>query len=39
MSVKWKTTFNKMPEMQKSIETINNKKIKVGVFSGEHAWL
>lgn len=39
MGVKWKTTVNKIPDMIKSIETINGKKVQVGVFNGEHAWL
>ena len=38
-SVKWKTKKNKIPDMVKSIEAINGKKVEVGVFDGEHAWL
>ena len=38
-SVKWKTKKNKIPDMIKSLEVINGKKIEVGVFDGEHAWL
>lgn len=36
--VKWKTTINKFPEMQKNIETLNGKKIQVGVLEGESQW-
>lgn len=37
--VKIKTIKNKIPEMVKSLEAINGRKIEVGVFDGEHAWL
>ena len=39
MGVKWETKTNKIPEMKRAIETINGKKINVGVLNGEHAWL
>ena len=39
MGVKWETKVDKFPDMTKSIETINGKKIQVGVFNGEHRWL
>lgn len=34
MAIKWTTTIDKFPAMQKSIETINGRKIKVGVLKG-----
>lgn len=37
--VKWKTKVNKLPKVSKSVESIEGKKVKVGVFNGEHAWL
>lgn len=39
MSVKWKTKVNKLPEIAKTLETIGTKKVKVGAFNGDHAWL
>lgn len=39
MAVRWRTTINKIPEITARTEAINGKKIKVGVFNGEHAWL
>lgn len=37
--VKIKTVKNVLPEMTKSLEAINGKKIEVGSFEGENAWL
>lgn len=37
--VKIKTVKNKIPEMVKALEAINGRKIEVGVFDGENAWL
>lgn len=39
MCAKWKTTKNDFPRMKKSLESLNGKKINVGVLEGEHAWL
>lgn len=39
MGVKYKTKTNKLPEISKTIEMINGKKVKVGALKGEHAWL
>lgn len=37
--VKWKTKKNKIPDMITELEILNGKKIEVGVFEGENAWL
>lgn len=37
--VKWKTKKNKIPDMITQIEILDGKKIEVGVFEGENAWL
>lgn len=37
--VKWKTKKNKIPEIITELEILNDKKIEVGVFEGENAWL
>ena len=39
MGCKVKTTKNLIPEMQKTVESINGKKVQVGVLEGEHQWL
>lgn len=39
MSVKWKTKFDKLPEMKARIETIQGKKVIVGALKGDSAWL
>ena len=39
MAVKWKTKVNKLPEVAKTLETLNGKRVKVGSLQGEHAWL
>lgn len=39
MGIKCKTTINKLPEISASLETLNGRKIKVGVLKGEHQWL
>lgn len=39
MGIKWKTTVNKMPDMTKSIKTLDGRKVEVGVIEGEHQWL
>ena len=39
MSVKWKTKTNRLPEIAKTLEGLNGKKVKVGAFNGDHAWL
>ncbi len=38
-NIRWNTTVNNIPDMIRSIETINGKQIQVGVFEGENAWL
>lgn len=37
--LKWKTKKNKIPDMITELEFLNGKKIEVGVFEGENAWL
>ena len=37
--VKIKTVKDKIPEMIKTFEPLNGKKVQVGVFDGENAWL
>lgn len=39
MSVKWTTKTNKLPEIAKTINTLNGKGVKVGALTGNHAWL
>lgn len=39
MSVKWHTTFNKLPKVTAAVESMNGKKVKVGALQGGHAWL
>lgn len=39
MGVKWKTEFNKLPEISATATTINSRKVKVGALKGENAWL
>lgn len=37
--VKWKTKKNVIPDMITELEILDGKKIEVGVFEGENAWL
>ena len=37
--VKIKTVKDKIPEMIKTFESLKGKKVQVGVFDGENAWL
>lgn len=40
MGVKWKTTKNDFPKMERSIKQLNGKKVSVGVLGGgENSWL
>lgn len=39
MGVKWKTEFDKLPEISATTESLSGKKVKIGAFKGEHAWL
>ena len=39
MGVKVKTTKDEFPEMQRTANVLAGKKVKVGVFGGEHEWL
>lgn len=39
MSVKWKTKFDKLPELKAKSETISNHKVSVGALQGSNAWL
>lgn len=39
MSVKWKTEFDKLPQMTATTKAMSNRKVKVGALEGEHAWL
>lgn len=34
-----RTTVNKLPEITATLQGLNGKNVKVGVFNGEHAWL
>ena len=38
MGVKWKTTKNKFPEMERAAAELNGRRVNVGVY-GEQAWL
>lgn len=38
MGVKWKTTKDLLPEMDRVATLLPNKKVEVGVFDGEHSW-
>lgn len=35
----YKTTVNNLPKLIQKAQTLSNKKIEVGVFDGDHAWL
>lgn len=37
--IKIKTVKDKIPDMIKTFESLNGKKVQVGVFDGENAWL
>ena len=39
MGVKWKTTKNEFPKMQQTLETLGERKVKIGVLEGESQWL
>ena len=39
MGVKIKTTKDEFPEMQRTANVLSGRKVKVGVFGGEHEWL
>lgn len=39
MGVKYKVKKDKFPDVQKSLETLNGRKVTVGCLKGEHAWL
>jgi len=39
MGIRIKTVKDDIPKMVKAAKVIDDKKVKVGVFSGEHAWL
>lgn len=39
MGVKWKTKFDKLPEISETVETMGERKVKVGALKGNHAWL
>ena len=39
MGVKWKTTHNDLPTMYSNLQAVSGKQVKVGVLSGDHAWL
>ncbi len=39
MGVKYKTEVNKLPEVAKTLQMLNGKKVKVGALKGEHARL
>lgn len=38
MAIKWTIKVNQIPKIEQSIEQLNGKKVKIGVF-GEQAWL
>ena len=39
MGIKYKTKKDKFPEVQRTLETLNGRKVTVGCLKGEHAWL
>ena len=39
MGVKIKTTLNNFPDMKAKVESLNGRKVKVGVLTGEHRYL
>jgi hypothetical protein len=39
MGVSYTTKKNLIPQMMKKAQAINGKKVEVGVFDGDHAWL
>ncbi len=39
MGVKWKTQTDKLPEITKTLEGLNGRRVKVGAIKGDHAWL
>lgn len=39
MGLKWKTEFDDLPKMTATTKALSGKKIKVGAFNGDHAWL
>lgn len=38
MGVKWKTKFDKLPEISETVEMMGERKVKVGALKGDHAW-
>ena len=39
MGVKYRTKKDKFPEVQRTLEALNGRKVTVGCLKGEHAWL
>lgn len=39
MSIRYKTTINKLPKVATTIERLDGKKVHVGALQGEHVWL
>lgn len=39
MGVKYKVKKDKFPEVQRSLEALNGRKVTIGCIKGEHAWL
>nr|DAS46862.1 MAG TPA: virion morphogenesis protein [Caudoviricetes sp.] len=39
VKVKFKTKYNDLPEISATLETIGNRKVKVGALKGQNAWL
>lgn len=39
MGIKWKTEKDDFPDVIKTMQTLNGKKVKVGAYNGDHAWL
>lgn len=39
MGVKYKTKTNKLPEVTKTVQMLNGKKVKIGALKGDNAWL
>lgn len=39
MGVKWKTKFDRLPEISETVEMMGERKVKVGALKGDHAWL
>lgn len=39
MGVKWTTKINKLPDISKTLSTLNGRSVEVGALTGENRWL